>query len=289
MELCKKVTEKTYQGSTALFKEIMAAHLKSAKVRFVKNFYLIAHYTPADLSFLTDQPLWSEGVSVLAKSIITMKPITLSGYSHKLNIRDTSLLTPGLKSLKSISELYNHPLLKKLGLPKLEGAVPGISRMSLLKKMEPNLFVQYAMNDAIISLFHALKMERSYYSLCGRFEIPVTLSSLASSYLSQAIGGPRYDLPTRNGLFNVKDLPRLFTPKGVEMSGGLTEWLSYFLACYKGGRNENYVYGLTRGDVRDLDIKSAYTVALSLLQYPRYKDIRHVVEVDGSQLVGEMG
>lgn len=159
----------------------------------------------------------------MAKCIVTMQPMTLPGFSHKICLRDTMLLTPAQKSLKSLSELYNHPLLKKVALPKLPGALPGITRMGLLKVSYPELFVQYAVNDAMISVFHALKMERSNYELGGRLEIPVTLSSLASQYLSQAIGGPRYDLPTRNGLFNVRDLPRLFTPKGVEMSGGLPE------------------------------------------------------------------
>lgn len=161
--------------------------------------------------------------------------------------------------------------------------------MSGLKIADPNFFVQYATNDAIITLYHALRMEQSNFDNTGRLDIPVTLSSLASRFLSKRLGGPRYDLPTKDGLFNIHSLARLFTPKGVELSGGLTEWLGYFLACYKGGRNENFVYGLTEGKIVDVDLKAAYSVGLSMLEYPYYLAKERILECTGESLVAKHG
>lgn len=162
LEESKGATHPIYAEGSAFFTKLLRACVPTERIRSARSFYLVTHYSPADLSFLTDVKEWGTKIKVLAKSIVTMQPLSLKGLSHKVCIRDTSLLTPGMKSLKSISELYNHPLLKKLDLPKLPGAIPGISRMAALKETMPELFVQYAMNDAIISVFHALKMERSY-------------------------------------------------------------------------------------------------------------------------------
>jgi len=286
LETSKEITVGTYNKSKELYEGMISECLTGTgpSIREIKNFYLLCHYSAADLCALADLGEIKNKLKILAKSIVTMQGVRVEGCSHALHIRDTSILTPLMPSLKSISELYNHPLLKKLELP---GG--GISRMKQVKAEDPNLFVQYAMNDAIICLYHGLRMEESNLELTRRYDIPVTLSSIASQYLANKIGGPKYELPTHNGLFNVKDLPRLFTPKGIEMSGGLTEWLGYFLASYKGGRNENYAYGLTEGHIHDLDLKAAYSVGLSLLQYPKYKEIERVTNCKGSDLMAKYG
>lgn len=284
LETSKSLTVTTYNKSRELFKSMIVECMGEVSVRESRNFYLLCHFSAADLCALSDLPKIKEQVKILSKSIVTMEPARLEGCTHKIHIRDTSILTPLMPSLKAISGLYKHPLLTKLDLPD-----ESIGQMGVLKENDPNLFVQYAMNDAIICLYHGLKMEESNYELTKRYDIPITLSSLASQYLSTRIGGAKYDLPTHNGLFNVKDLPRLFTPKGIEMSGGLTEWLGYFLSAYKGGRNENFVYGLTEGNIHDLDLKAAYSVGLSLLQYPKYKELERIVNETGKELVDRYG
>jgi hypothetical protein len=289
LAVSKDVTVGEYEGARLFISKVLAEYLpeeggKTVRLREKRSFYLMCHYSPADLSFLADLQGYKRKLKLLGKSLITMKPISVPGCTHQINIRDTSILTPGLPGLGWISNLYKHPLLKKLDVP-----FGKIKKMSSFKVEDPNLFVQYATNDAVITLYHALRMERTNYEHTLKYEIPVTLSSVASRYLSRKIGGPRYDLPTSNGLFNVKDLPRLFSPKGIELSGGLTEWLGMYLATYKGGRNENFVYGLTKGKVVDIDLKAAYAVGLSMLQYPKYLEIQRIITCTGEELLTEYG
>jgi hypothetical protein len=50
-------------------------------------------------------------------------------------------------------------------------------------KEEPDRFKEYAMRDAIITLVHAMYMEDFNFKL-GNMNIPVTLSSLSASFLT---------------------------------------------------------------------------------------------------------
>lgn len=254
------------------------------KIRVNKSLFLIAHYTPADLSFLHDLQEYKSKLKLLGKNIITLKSFRVDGCMHKIHIRDTSLLAPLRPTLGEISKLYNHPLLEKLSVGQ-----DYKQAMGRLKSENPDLFVRYAVNDAIITLFHAMTCEESNFVQTRNLTIPVTLSSLASQHLSSVIGGPRYDLPTKNGQYNVKDLPLLHTPTGIESSGGLADWLGLFVASYKGGRNENFVYGFTQGKVLDIDLRSAYPVGLSMLEYPGYKKMKRIQACTGADLVREYG
>lgn len=254
------------------------------KIRVKKTLFLIAHYTPADLSFLSDLKEHTKQLKLLGKNIVTLAGFKIENCTHRINIRDTSILAPLRPRLGEISLLYDHPLLEKLSIGKEH-----IRKMSVLRRENPEEFVRYALNDAIITLFHALNCELSYFKYGQKLDIPVTLSSLASQYLTRAIGGPRYDLPTANGQFDVKDLPTLHTPTGMELSGGLADWLSLFLASYKGGRNENYVFGITEGRVLDVDLKSAYPVGLSMLEYPAYKRIERINLCAGGEILARYG
>lgn len=49
------------------------------------------------------------------------------------------------------------------------------------------------------------------------------------------------------------------------------------------------MYGLTAGEIRDLDVKSAYPVALSLLQYPKYKALEQIPQQTGQALIAAKG
>lgn len=292
--LSLKVTRTKGEAAFKLWRELLKSELKYGelsttgridvgKIRVNKSLFLIAHYTPADLSFLHDLQDYKNKLKLLGKNIITLKAFKAEGCTYKINIRDTSLLAPSRPSLGEISKLYQHPLLEKLSVGDYKKS------MGLLKRENPGLFVKYAVNDAIITLYHAMTVEESNYTQTRNLAIPVTLSSLASQYLTSVIGGPRYDLPTKNGQYNVKDLPLLHTPTGIESSGGLADWLNLFVASYKGGRNENFVYGRTDGKVLDIDLRSAYPVGLSMLEYPGYKKMKRILPCTGDELVQEYG
>jgi hypothetical protein len=63
----------------------------------------------------------------------------------------------------------------------------------------------------------------------------------------------------------------LQTPKGLSASSDVGVHLSYFIANYKGGRNESFLYGVDeREEWYDVDFKSAYTTAMSNLSLPDY-------------------
>jgi len=116
-----------------------------------------------------------------------------------------------------------------------------------------------------------LQVQDSHYQLTGRYTIPVTLSSLASTFLTKRLVRETSDFyhpKTKNGLISVKDLARLNTPMGIELSGDLHEYIDYFLGSYHGGRNESFVYGIVKGEFHDYDLPGAYPTAMSILEYP---------------------
>jgi len=86
-------------------------------------------------------------------------------------------------------------------------------------------------------------------------------------------GAGRYHPPTLNGNYTIKNLSKLYTPIGVELSGNLHTYLDYFLGSYHGGRNESYIYGLIQGVFYDYDLPGAYPTAMSLLNYPDWNKI----------------
>jgi len=81
-------------------------------------------------------------------------------------------------------------------------------------------------------------------------------------------GEGKYHPKTLNGLYGVKDLAKLNTPIGIELSNDLHSYIDYFLGSYHGGRNESYLYGIIKGNFYDYDLPGAYSTAMSLLDYP---------------------
>jgi len=169
-------------------------------------------------------------------------------------------------SLKSIGRLYSD-----LPLDKKEIGIKNIKHMDLFFETNPEEFREYSIQDAKIVLWHALVVQDSHYSLTKKYSVPVTLSSLASSFLTKELvnqGDGSYHPKTQNGLISVKDLPKLMTPSGIELSNDLHEYIDYFLGSYHGGRNESYLYGVIKGEFYDYDLPGAYPTAMAMLDYP---------------------
>jgi hypothetical protein len=87
------------------------------------------------------------------------------------------LLSPASKkSLESIGELYG-PAFEKVKISKEVK-----SNMNLLLKENKELFIKYAVNDALIPLVHVNNMQDFYFGL-KEIGIPTTLASLSKRYV----------------------------------------------------------------------------------------------------------
>ena len=72
-----------------------------------------------------------------------------------------------------------------------------------------DLFKQYAIQDSIITLWHAIQVEYSNYEFSQSFTIPITLSTLATNYLCKELVGEGkcgYHNPELNSLFSMKSI-----------------------------------------------------------------------------------
>jgi len=240
-------------------------YTKNLKPVFRPECYLIAHFTAADVSLLSDFSELKNRFSVLNKSFLTLDK-TLSFNKWKVYLRDSSLLSPAGMSLKSIGSLY-----PSLPLEKIELSANQLNNMDQLYTSDRTLFMAYAMQDSKIVLWHSLQVLNSHYHFTRKYTIPITLSSLASSFLIKRLvseGDSEYHPKTKNGLISVKDLAKLNTPVGIELSGDLHEYIDYFLGSYHGGRNESYLYGIVNGEFYDYDLPGAYPTAMAMLNYP---------------------
>ena len=225
---------------------------------------LLAHFTTADVSLFYDFDEIKTNFTVISKSFLTLDKF-LTFNSWRVFLRDTSLLSPVGMSLKSIGLLYPNLPMKKIELSKQE-----LMNMEVFYLENPIRFKQYALQDAKIVLFHALEVQNSHYFFSKKYTIPITLSSLASSYLeTELLSEGKYHPPTQNGLISMRNIPKILTPAGVELSGDLHDYIDYFLGSYHGGRNESYLYGVVKGEFYDYDLPGAYPTAMAMLDYPQ--------------------
>jgi len=186
-------------------------------------------------------------------------------------------------SLKSIGQLYSD-----LPLKKIEVNSENIKEMDLFFETNPKEFQEYSIQDAKIVLWHGLVVQDSHFELTRKYSVPVTLSSLASSFLTKELviqGVGSYHPKTQNGLISVKDLPKLMTPSGIELSSDLHEFIDYFLGSYHGGRNESYIYGIVKGEFYDYDLPGAYPTAMAMLDYPDWNSKSTIGVMTGSDFL----
>jgi hypothetical protein len=88
------------------------------------------------------------------------------------------LLAPGgKKSLDAIGKMYNNK-------GKIEISKEYKSNMSKLLLDNPNLFKEYAMQDALITVIHGCYMD-TFFNRIGGIGVPITLSTLSSNYIKE--------------------------------------------------------------------------------------------------------
>lgn len=235
-----------------------------ASITIKKNNYFIGHLTSADLSILEDFDKFKDELDIVNNAMVTLKkPLLINGVN--VIFRDTMLLAPaGNRSLKTIGGLYNAEKIQ-IG--------SWIENMAGLLKEDPVTFEQYAVQDAKITLIHALFMEEFAFKY-GLIGVPLSLSMLSSTFLRHEWNKKGYEGYQINPEYYIND-SKTQTPKGLFSIGSVGLYISNYIANYKGGRNESFMYGIDE-DLKwyDYDLISAYTTGMSLMGNPDYKNAR---------------
>src|SRR5258705_12253398 len=233
----------------------------------IKNNHFCSHLTNADLSILTDFPTLKEQLNIVQKSFVTLgKPLLID--NSFVYIRDTMLLAPaGNRSLEALGKLYN--------FPKIEISKKDKKNMEDFLKKERGKFKKNAQQNAEITLKHTLLMEDFNIQL-KNLGVPITLSSLGRKYVikkwsdSEILKKGRYQVSSVILLGNTESVQ---TPKGLKEIGNIGLFLSYYIANYKGGRNESFMYGVDDKTLYyDYDLISAYTTSMANLTLPSYNE-----------------
>jgi hypothetical protein len=235
---------------------------------------IIAHLTQADFSLLSDFDVIKEELSIVNNSFVTLgKPIKFE--DRNVHVRDTMLLAPGSsKSLDSIGKLYGDEYNKiKISQDDLES-------MHLYLARDLEGFTSYAIRDAVISLIHAAWMEDFGFKL-GSVGVPISLSSIGRKYVKAIWKEMGYSGYQISGKYLLGDVSRSMTPKGLQALGDVGFVLPYYIANYKGGRNECFMYGVDNSKELwcDYDLTSAYTSVMSMAGHPDYESC-HRLTVD---------
>lgn len=154
----------------------------------------------------------------------------------KVHIRDTILLTSAAaQSLDAIGLTHGY---KKL-------AVSMYNKQNMDKFMFEDYenFKQYGLRDSEIVLKHGLFMEEFNYkhSLTG---VPVTLASVSKKYLSNKWREMGYKGYQSHPEYLQGKVSQTITPVPLRLLGREALYLSMYIAAYRGGRNESFMYGI---------------------------------------------
>ena len=242
------------------------------------NYYIIAHLTQADLSMLSDFDVIKEELSIVNGSFVTLRdPIQM--WSKNIHVRDTMLLAPaGMKSLAQIGRLYDSRY-NKILIGKED-----LSDMQSFLSRDKEKFVEYAVKDAIISLIHALWMEEFNFNY-GCVGIPLSLSAIGRNYVKYVWKESKYSGYQLSSNYTLGNVSSTITPKGLNQVKEIGFLLPYYIANYKGGRNECFMYGIERETLwYDYDLTSAYTSVMSLAGDPAYELQRRLTKKELGKL-----
>jgi hypothetical protein len=265
VDIIKSRQRTTYNISPLLDSK---TEVEKLSVSRVKNNYFCSHLTNADLSILSDFNTLKSQLDIVNKSFITLgKPLLIDNCN--VHIRDTMLLAPaGNRSLESLGKLYS--------CNKLEISIFEKENMNIFLVKDRVRFEEYALQDAIITLKHAIAMEDFNIQL-NCIGVPITLASLGRKYVlnkwSESLPpetSQGYQISNELLLGNSASVQ---TPKGLSAIGNIGLYISYYIANYKGGRNESFMYGVDTNSLwYDYDLISAYTTSMADLGLPSYSE-----------------
>lgn len=240
----------------------------------IVNNYVIGHLTTADLSIMNDFDEIKQEFDIINKSYVTIsKPLNIEGIN--VYVRDTMLLAPGsMKALQSIGSLYEN-------LPKIDIDENYKNNMELFLLKEPIKFKEYAVRDALITMIHARYMEYFNNSL-GGVGIPLTLSGLSTKFIKKYWSENKYNGYQISNKYLLSDVSTSLTPKGLSVMKDIGLKSTMYIASYRGGRNESFMYGYELSEKLwfDYDLVSAYTTGMAALGTPDYLKGHKVSNID---------
>lgn len=205
-----------------------------------RNNYMCAHYNSADLSMLDDFEELKLQLDIINKSFATLsKPLKVG--NSKVYIRDTMLLAPaGMGSLRALGKLYE----SEGDYAKVEISKDDVENMTEFFRRDKTKFEAYALQDAVITLKHAIAMEEFNFGI-KKLGVPLTLSSLGRNFVfDEWLNTREKHIPYQiSGECLMGNSEEVQTPKGLFNTGDVGLHLSYYIGNYKGGRNESFMYG----------------------------------------------
>lgn len=269
-----KLVKSIHNSSNKPLSRITYRHGESClSITINRILYLCMHESSADLSMLKDFDEFKENLDIVSRSFVTLgKPLLIEGCKSKVHFRDTILIAPaGAKGLAGVGDIYG-PKYKKIDIGSYRG------NMRKLLNEDKELFEKYAIQDSIITLKHACSMEEFNLTV-GKIGVPLTISGIAKSYVLKEWLHTGYKGYQARDDIVLGNLSSVLTPKGAR-SVGISNFIVPFIACYRGGRNESYMYGVDNiTDERswiDYDLTSCYTTVMSLLGHPEYDKAVHL-------------
>jgi hypothetical protein len=215
--------------------------------------FLVAHYSAAEISALSDRDEVRKSLRVVRKSAVTKRMIKMKIGSAKvvIHLYDTRLISPGgAQSLEDLAKLLNSADSEKIVIPDYDK-----SRMGQLLRDNPDLFIEYGLQDARVTLEAFLLLQECLNQQAfGEFRrlFKTIGSSTVAGFTERYPGFNDYLQQLRKSLFR--------------------EAIGKMRQCFMGGFCTNYFVGATRDYaptrhhiIVDIDITSAYPVFMFLI------------------------
>ncbi len=188
---------------------------------------------------------------------------------------DSMLLAPAGKGLADVGKLVGK---EKIPIHKDYS----IEKMDVFQREQPELFREYAINDAEISYLHLLKMTYFVIDELNLKSLPFTIGGMATKAFLNNLG------EDYRKAFGFTELVKEVWPK----NGGKPRTVrgdapvparaileAFAVECYHGGRNECFMTGPTEVDTwNDYDAPSCYAVTLTDCRPLNYDAMRMVTE-----------
>lgn len=95
--------------------------------------------------------------------------------------------------------------------------------------------------------------------------MPLSLSAIGRKYVKQLWKETKYPGYHISPTYSLGDVATTITPKGLNAIKNIGFVLPFYIANYKGGRNDCFMYGIYRvTELFDYDLTSAYTTVMSM-------------------------
>jgi hypothetical protein len=276
-------------------------------IKIPKTIYLAAHFTRADIpgfkDFKEDQEsrknlnfenIRNSFVNVRSdikayfKDNETNKKIEVS-----VKVRDTMHLAPqGANSLAKLGDILDFKKLKLAETLKEEKKIK--RQMKAFLKRDWEFFKEYAIRDAEVCTKYIKQIIRLYYKETGKFQLPLTLTSIGVALLIKYWSEKSPELDVLD-IIGKEKYTRKYYDKKYQRTKYYTKevfqkklyWhIDFITESYHGGRNEQFWFGPCHKDIwYDYDLSSAYPSAMALIGRPNWNKIEMLTEGDEERLL----